>query len=171
MAVVFELVADFSEDEDAARRCCKWLEHRIRPVEIDGYTITIHPPLVSGYPYTNPTRFQVSVVPANVGYGVALDETDERIPLTDAQLTRLGAFLYDCLRGAPGYQLALVGWDVDFLLEVDELSTYWAAEIRDGLFRGIIASKSLLKQLPTSEYFVEFDDAHVWIPYTGSKTI
>jgi hypothetical protein len=171
MAIAFELVADFAGDKDAADGCRQWLESRIGPVQIDEYTITIHAPLISGYPYNDPTRFQVSIVPANVGCGVALDETDERIPLSNAQLTRLGVFLYDCLRGAPGYQLAIVGWDVDFLLDVDELNTNWASEILDGSFGGIVASKSLLKQLPASKYFVEFDDAHVWIPYTGSEAI
>ena len=171
MAIAFELVVDFAGDKDAADYCRQWLESRIGPVVIDDYTITIHPPFISSYPHINPTRFQVSIVPANVGCAVALDETDNRLPLTSAQLTRLGEFLYDCLRGAPGYQLAMVGWDVDFLLDVDELSTDWALEIRDGSFSGIVANKSLLEQLPMSEYFVAFDDAHVWIPYTGSNAI
>lgn len=171
MAIAFELVADFAGDKVAADCCRHWLESRIRPAEIDEYTITFHPPFISGYPYSNPTRFQVSILPANVGVSVALDETDERIPLSSAQLTRLGMFLYDCLRGAPGYQLAMVGWDVDFLLDVQELNTDWASEIRDGSFGGIVTSKSLQKQLPASEYFVEFDDTHMWIPYTGSEAI
>lgn len=171
MAIAFELVADFAGDKDAANCCRQWLQSRIGSPQIDEYRITIHAPLLSGYPYNNPTRFQVAIVPANVGCCVALDETDERIPLTNAQLTRLGMFLYDCLRGAPGYQLAMVGWDVDFLLDADELNTDWASEIRDGSFGGLVASKSLLERLPASKYFVEFDDAHVWIPYTGSEAI
>lgn len=171
MAIVFELVADFAGDKESAESCRRWLESRIRPVEIDDFTINIHRPLLAGYPYANPTRFEVSVVPANVGCAVALDETDDRIPLTDKQLSDLGVHLYDLLRGAPGYQLAMVGWDVDFLLDVDELNEDWASEIGDGSFGGLVANKSLLHQLPKSEYFVDFDDEHVWIPYTGSEAI
>ena len=171
MAIIFELVVDFDGDKESAERCRQWLESRIRPVDIDEFTINIHRPLFLGYPYTNPTRFKVSVVPANVGCAVALDETDDRIPLTDKQLSKLGVYLYDLLRGAPGYELAMVGWDVDFLLDVDELNTDWASEIGDGSFGGLVANKSLLQRLPTSECFVAFDDEHVWIPYTGSEAI
>ncbi|MCR9119028.1 MAG: hypothetical protein NXI22_19020 [bacterium] len=171
MAIVFELVADFDGDKESAEHCRQWLKSRIRPVSIGEFTINIHRPLISGYPYTNPTRFQVSVVPANVGYSVAIDKTDDRIPLTDSQLSSLGEHLYDLLRGAPGYQLAMVGWDVDFLLDVDELNADWASEIGDGSFHGLVASKSLLQHLPTSECFVDFDDEHMWIRYTGSEAI
>ncbi len=171
MAIAFELVADFDGDQESAERCRQWLESRSRPVDLGEFTINIHRPLISWYPYTNPTRFKVSVVPANVGCGVALDETDDRILLNDDQLSRLGVQLYDWLRGAPGYQLAMVGWDVDFLLDVDELNADWASEIGDGSFNGLVANKSLLKQLPASECFVDFDDEHVWIPYNGSEAI
>ncbi len=171
MAIAFELVVDFGGDRESAERCHQWLESRIRPVHIDEFTISIHRPLISGYPYTNPTRFKVSVVPANVGCAVAIDDTDDRIPLNDDQLSRLGLYLYELLRGAPDYQLAMVGWDVDFLLDVDELNADWASEIGDGSIGGLVANKSLLHQLPTSDYFVDFDDLHVWIPYTGSEAI
>ena len=171
MAIAFELVADFGGDKDSAECCRQWLDTRIAPVEIGEYTINIHPPLISGYPYASPTRFKVSVVPANVGCLVALDETDDRIPLTDSQLSRLGTSLYDVLRGAPHYQLAMVGWDVDFLLDIKELNSDWASEIGDGSFAGLVAGNSILSQLPASSYFVEFDDDHAWIPYKGSEAI
>jgi hypothetical protein len=124
MAIAFELVADFGGDNQSADDCCRWLGARIAPVGIGSHEIQIHPPFVSGYPYEQPTRFQVSVVPAQVGYSVALDDTDDRIPLSAEQLSLLGDGLYDMLRGAPHYELAMVGWDVDFLLDIDELKTY-----------------------------------------------
>ncbi len=169
MAIAFELVADFDGDKQSAECCREWFDSRIKAVEIDEYSIKIHPPLIGGYPYTNPTRFQVSIIPANVGCCVALDESNLRIPLTDKQLSRLGSCLYDLLRNAPGYQLAMVGWDVDFLLDVDELTADWASEIIDGSFSGLVVCKSLLSRLPRSDYFSDFDDEHLWIPYTGSK--
>src|ERR1051325_7361009 len=103
MAVAFELVADFGGDKQSADDCLQWLAARIKPVTIHQYEIAIHPPLASGYPYSATTRFQVSVLPENVGCAVALDETDYRIPLSDLQLSRLGRALYDFLRGAPHY--------------------------------------------------------------------
>lgn len=171
MAIAFELVADFADDKDAADHCRQWLESRIMSVEIDQFTINLHQPLIAGYPHANPTCFKVSVIPANVGCRVALDESDERIQLDDHQLSRLGTHLYDLLRGAPGYQLAMVGWDVDFLLDVDELKSDWASEIRDGSFDGLVVNKSLVHRLPASEYFTDFDDEHIWLPYTGSEAV
>ena len=171
MAIAFLLVADFGREKASAESCREWFDTRIRSVEIDDYSIKIHPPLISGYPYTNPTRFHLSIVPANVGCCVALDESEEQIPLTGAQLSRLGLSLYDMLRGAPGYQLAMVGWDVDFLLDVDELTAHWSFEISDESFSGLVARKSLLFKLPKSSCFTDFDDDHVWIPYAGSNAI
>ena len=113
----------------------------------------------------------MSVIPANVGCRVALDESDGRIPLNDSQLSRIGKHLYDLLRGAPNYQLAMVGWDVDFLLDVDELKSNWASEISDGSFDGLVVNKALLNRFPASEYFTDFDDEHVWLPYTGSEAM
>lgn len=171
MALAFELVAEFAGDKDAAESCRDWLGSRIRPVQIDQYSIKIHPPYISGYPYSNPTRFQLVVLPANVGCGVSFDKNQARIPLTDAQLSYLGSSLYDVLRGAPGYCLAMVGWDVDFLLDVDELAIEWASDIRDGSLAGLVVLKSMIPGLPKSAYFVDFDGEHVWIPYRGSKAI
>ncbi|MCG8584563.1 MAG: hypothetical protein MI757_07620, partial [Pirellulales bacterium] len=82
-----------------------------------------------------------------------------------------GSRLYDLLRGAPAYQLALVGWDVDFWLGITELTANWSTEIGDGSLNGLVSRKSLLSRLPDSTHFAEFDDDHVWIPYTGSQSI
>ena len=171
MAIAFELVADFNADKESADSFRQWITKRILPITIDQYAINLHTPFVSGYPYNNPTKFQVSIVPANVGCGVALDETNDRLPLNESQLSRLGTFLYDLLRGAPRYQLAMVGWDVDFLLDIDELATEWASEISDGSFAGLVVENSLLPRLPASEYFTYFDPTHVWLPYKGSDVI
>lgn len=171
MAIVFELVADFGGDQDSAASCRQWFDSRIAPVEIDQYTINIHRPLILGYPYSHPTQFQVSVIPANVGCAVALDDTGDHIPLTDEQVSRLGSALYELLRGAPHYQLAMVGWDVDCLLDIAELNRDWSAEIQDGSLSGLVVHRSILDQLPQSSHFAAFDDDHVWIPYTGSPAI
>ena len=109
MAIAFELVADFGSDKRFADACLQWLATRISPIQLDQYCIAIHPPLANGYPYANPSRFKVSLIPANVGSLVALDDTVERIPLNDSQLSRLGNRLYDILRGAPHFELAMVG--------------------------------------------------------------
>jgi hypothetical protein len=171
MAIVFDLVVDFGDDRLSAEICSQWFASRITPVVVDEFVIELHQPLISGYPHERPNRFQVSVVPANVGYNVALDDHRERLRLSDDQLSRLGASLYALLRGAPRYQLAMVGWDVDFLLDVNELNAEWASEIRDGTLSGLVVCKSLLPVTPSSPHFIDFDDDHVWIPYAGSKAI
>ena len=85
------------------------------------------------------------------------------------ELTNLGNSLYDLLRGAPNFQLAMVGVNVDFFLNVAELNSDWCDEIRDGSFDGLVVENSLIGQLPQSSHFVAFDDEHLWIPYAGSK--
>ncbi len=169
MAIVFGLVVDFGDNKQHAENFHDWLRVRASGVMIDGYQITIHAPIFAGYPYGQPTQFQVSVIPANVGFRVAIDENHERIPLNDAQLSQLGSYLYDLLRGAPHFELAMVGWDVDFLLDLEDLNHDWAEEIRDGAMQGLVVHEALLNRLAQSDYFLPFDEHHQWIPYAGSK--
>jgi hypothetical protein len=171
MAIVFELVLDFGADKDAAAECLEWLKSKSEPIQIDEFNIVVHQPLLSHYPHFNPIDFKVSLIPANIGICVAIDDDTGPLPLTDKQLSRLGMALYDRLRGAPNYKLAKVGWDVDFLLDMHELNSVWAAEIGDGTFAGLVIQTSLISQLPPSSHFVQFDFDHVWIPYSGSRAI
>ena len=169
MAIVFALVADFGDNRQLAEEYCRWLNSRTSPVDIDRHTISLHGPLISAY--SNPTRFKVSVAPENVGYNVALDDDYSHFSLNGEQLSQLGNALYDLLRDAPNYELAMVGWDVDFLLNFSELSAEWAAEIRNGSFKGLVVDTSLLTRLPKTSHFVPFDENHCWIPYAGSDPL
>jgi hypothetical protein len=90
------------------------------------------------------------------------------LPLSGEQLGRLGSALYDMLRNAPHFQLAMVGWDVERFLELDELIAEWEQHMDNGYLAGLVVARELLPRLPASSYFEPFDDAHVWIPYAGS---
>jgi hypothetical protein len=169
MAVAFDLTLDFRDNKQHAETCCAWLAARASGLVIDSFHIAIHSPFVAGYPYGQPTHFQVSMIPADVGINLAIDKNRERIPLDDVQLSQLGNHLYNLLRGAPHFDLAMVGWDVDSLLDVQELNGDWAKEIRVGAMHGLVVHIALLEELPRSNFFVPFDEDHQWIPYVGSK--
>ena len=171
MAVAFELVADFLSSEDDANRFAKLVEERLGPVAIDNFVVSLHPPLQSGYPYGAPTQFPVAVLPVNVGLCVALDTAGERLQLNESQIRRLGDHLYTLLSGLPYFKLAMVGWDVNFLLDIATLRNEWEVEIRNGSFGGLVVANDLLAKLPRSDHFTMFDDSHVWIPYLGSPSL
>lgn len=129
--------------------------------------IDLHKPLVERTKQWGIDNFNVTVIPARVGYGVALDQGRPRISLTEVELCELTLAIYDIVRGKPGYQLAMVGWDVGNWLSLEELNADWTKEIAEGSLRGLVVSKEILPALPPSDHFTPFDDNHDWIPYRG----
>jgi hypothetical protein len=130
-----------------------------------GKKIELHRPLLQRTRQWGTDSFYASLIPVGVGQGVGLDVGKPTIPLSIEEYFELGLKLYDRVRGILTYQLAMVGWDVDNWLSLEELKADWTKEISEGLLKGLAVSKEVLPQLPASEYFVSFDNDHVWIPY------
>ena len=170
MAIVFELSANFGSDEDAAKRFCVEVKRNYQTLDVMGHQINLHDPLISGFQdYTGQPSFEVSIIPMATGYGVALDQKNQRIHLDASELLELGRKLYDLLRDVDGYQVALVGWDIDWI-NLAELREDWKEEIITGQFDGLVIAHNVRQHLPQSNHFVSFDDQHDWIPDKGSNT-
>ncbi len=162
MALVFQLVVDFRRDEKAAQAYCDWLMGQPNHATVAGKRIELHRPRLER---TNIDNFYVSLIPVAVGHGVGLDLGKPRILLSKEEFIELGLKLYDRVRGIPDYQLAMVGWDVDNWLSLEELKADWTKEISEGSLKGLVVSKEILPELPASKHFAPFDNDHDWIPY------
>ncbi len=171
MAIAFELSVNFGSNEAVATQFCKEIKRRYRTLTIEGHQIELHEPLVLPFhDLAKQPSFSVSILPKSVGSGVGLDHGQPRIHLNSAQLSELGKQLYDLLQGSTDYQIALVGWDTDWINIVD-LSEEWAEDISAGQLTGLVVAHNVRSLLPNSEHFVLFDAQHDWIPYQGSKAL
>jgi len=165
MAVIFELLVDFREDEKAAQAFSDWLTGQPNQITVAGQTIELHRPLLQRTRQWGIDNFYISLIPVGVSHGFGWDLGKPKIPLTKEELIELGQNLYDRIRGVPDYQLAMVGWDVDNWLSLEELKADWTKEISDGSLKGLVVSKKIMPELPASKHFVPFDNDHDWIPY------
>ena len=84
-------------------------------------------PVPLGEPFASelsgpPAYIEFSVHPRGIGYGGPgeLPDFDPR-SLTSDEITRIGRALYDLLRGFSGYQAAIVGWDPEPLVDLEDL--------------------------------------------------
>ncbi|SBT43587.1 hypothetical protein [Micromonospora auratinigra] len=168
MAIVFELVVNFGDDDIAARAA-----HRrvvgAPPLVAGGRDVRLHEPLLGrargldGSPY-----LLMSVIPVGVGWGVALDQEHEPVRLSAPQLTGLGHQLYRLLAGFTGYRAARVGWDPEAFTDPAELRQEWADELRSGALPGLVLAEDVLPGMRGAA-FTPFTTGFVWLPYTGEQ--
>ncbi|MCB5164404.1 hypothetical protein LG634_06090 [Streptomyces bambusae] len=163
MAVCFELVVNFGGDV-AAARAAAGIEPWPFTLPSGDHRIPLHRPVLS---VTDGSAW-LSVLPAAVGYGVAMDGSLPRFELTEAELAELGGGLYGLLARFEGYLAAMVGWDPEPLLDVDDLAADWAGELADGALPGLVLAEHLRTRLPLGPEWVPFRPGHVWLPY-GSR--
>jgi hypothetical protein len=166
MAVIFELMLNFGTDWDAAQEAARQIAAH-PPLAAGPHRVPLHEPLIAPAPSDDgPDYLEMSVMPAGVGFGVASGDASPPLPLTAAQLSELGHGLYTLLATLTGYQVALVGWDPEPLLDLAELRQERADEIRDGMLAGLVLAADLDLGIPTS-HFTPFAPGYVWIPYAG----
>jgi hypothetical protein len=168
MAIIFALTVELERPEEALE-FAQWLRLQDTTVVIDEYKIKMHPLDLTPMTFTGHTYHHVNVIPACVSYGLAWERHQSGLRLSSSQLSRLGQGLYQLIRDAPHYRMAIAGWETDRFLALDELSTDYAEDIKDGLLEGLVVSETLSQQLPKSSHWVPFDKSHLWIPYRGSK--
>jgi hypothetical protein len=162
MAVIFGLSVHFGPDRAAADRFIAQITQRYRSFPIAPHTIALYPPSLNDRDATN---IEISIIPIGVSMGIPLDHP--RLNLTTAELTQLGHYLYDLLRGLDGYEVAMVGWEVDRFNRLD-LQTDYQEDLLDGTMTGVVVARDQLPSLTTSQHFVPFDDYADWIPYVGT---
>ncbi len=168
MAIVFELVINYGH-ERAAAEDASLLVAAHPPLTAGSHTVRLHRSLVNtvrgaaGQPY-----LEMSVVPAQVGFNVARDGDQPRLPMTSADLSDLGRGLYALLATLKGYRAARVGWDPEPFVDPVELRQEWADELAIGALPGLVLAEGLHLDVMTHG-FVPFVDGYVWIPYEGER--
>ena len=166
MAIVFELVVNFGSD-DAAVDAARDLVLGHAPLEAGPHGIALHPPLVRTARSLDGSAYaEMSVLPAGVGFGAAVDRGHEQVRLTAAAFTGLGEGLYRLLAGFGAYRAAKVGWDVEGFVDPAELRSDWAEELAAGELPGLVLAEDLVRDLGGGG-FVPFAPGHAWIPYAG----
>lgn len=171
MAVIFELVVNFGSDVDAAR-AASLIAATSPPLKAGRHRIPLHPALIteeSSEYAGSPPYAQLSILPVAVGYGVATDGTLPRIALTAEELTELGRGLYGLLAQFGGYQVAMVGWDPESLVDTAYLREDMAEELATGAPNGLVISDVVHDALGAGESFAAFAPGFVWIPWQGAK--
>lgn len=160
MALCFELVVDFGDDIEAARAAA-CVEPWPYTFQAGTLRIPLHRPMLS----TEGASAQVAIVPVGVGHGVAADGSLPRFDLTEAELKQLGHGLYGMLAQFEGYLTAMVGWDPECFLDVNDLATDWSEELADGTLTGLVLADHLRSRLAPGPAWVPFRPGYLWLPY------
>ncbi|MFG1812032.1 hypothetical protein [Streptomyces sp. NPDC049040] len=160
MANCFELVVNFGADIEAARTAA--LKDPVPFVLCAGvHRIPLHRPMLR----TVERHVELSILPVAVASGSLADGSLPRFQLTAAELTEIAHQLYRMLAGFDGYVAARVGWDPEDFVDLEELRTEWAEELRDGTIPGLVLSDHLHAAFGLGAGYVEFAPGYRWIPY------
>lgn len=169
MAVIFELVVNFGGDEQAAEAAAA-LVRRVNHVEVRGMPLPLGDSYITRLRPPN-TFIEFSVHPRGLGYGGPGPVPDlDPVSLTDEELTQAGRALYDLLRGFSGYRAAIVSWDPESLVDVEDLESDW----RNGdapEYDGLVLANDLCERWQLGPEWVAFGDRHRWLPYRGSRNV
>jgi len=172
MAIVFELVVNFGQHDDAVARASGVLDE-VEAIEVRGHRLPITPPFVTrlqskleweGY-------IEFSVHPRGLGYGGPKPPLPFPVrDLTDEEVTGAGAQLYDLLRRFDGYQAAMVGWDPEGFVDLTDLRNEWMED--DGMYDldGLVLADSVATELQVDERYEAFAPGFRWLPFTGKRT-
>jgi hypothetical protein len=125
MAVIFELVVNFGTDNEAAGAAAE-LARQVGHVDVRGVPAPFGEPFVRKLTAPSPAYIEFAVHPRGIGYGGPRPKPDlDPRSLSDDEITRVGDALYDLLRGFSGYRAAIVGWDPESLVDLEDLEADW----------------------------------------------
>jgi hypothetical protein len=169
VAVLFELVLNFAGNEQAAEAAAAFVR-RVNHVEVRGVPLPLGDPFVTRLQSPN-TYIEFSVHPRGLGYGGPgpIPDLDPR-SLTDEEITQVGRALYDLLQGFSGYRAAIVGWDPESLVDLQDLETDWRNGDAPG-YNGLVLANDLCERWQLGSEWVPFDHGHRWVPYRGSRNV
>jgi len=74
-----------------------------------------------------------------------------------------------CSVASGGYDVALVGWDPDWLVDVRELEVDYVGDGSIFDFNGLVLANHLVAQWNVGTAFVTFGPEHQWLPYQGAS--
>lgn len=170
VAVIFELVINFGDDRRAAERAVDTVV-ATQPIPVGTHLIGLHPPrFYNTISYTGAPYIEFAAIPAGVGWGLPDDRDAERVELDKAQLSALGHGLYDVLSRMDGYLAAMVGWDPESFIDLDELRLDSSDELAQGDVPGLVLSSQARQTLSPTAGFQPFANGFEWIPYRGERS-
>jgi hypothetical protein len=167
MAVLFELVVNFGTDKEAAGTAAE-LVRGAGHVDVRGVQAPLGDPYVTEL--TRPSAYiEFSVHPRGIGYGGPGPRPDlDPHSLTADEITRIGHALYDLLRGFSGYRAAIVGWDPESLVDLEDLETDWRTGDPPG-YNGLVLADDLCERWRLGPEWRVFEPGYRWLPYSGSR--
>ncbi|MER5884932.1 hypothetical protein ABT160_13980 [Streptomyces sp. NPDC001941] len=168
MAVIYELVVNFGDDHDAAQAAVRTLDPP--PVLPAGpHAIRFFEPTLDRWEGYHGNEFWLcSLVARNVGYGLANEDSAQRIPMKAAELTQLTTGLYGVLSELRGYRAACVGFDPESVIDLAELREEFLEELAGEGLPGLVLSEAMGRELGAGPAFVPYREGFSWCPYEGS---
>ena len=171
MAVVFELVVNFGQDEMSVSAAEEELE-RHPPVEVRGTPLPLTPPFVTRFSAAGGgiRYIEFTVHPRGIGYGgPGPNAPFHTRDLSNDEISSIGESLYELLRRFRGYDVAVVGWDPEGLVDVRELEVGYVEDGSIFDLKGLVLANHLVAQWNLGTAFVPFDPEHHWLPYQGTR--
>jgi hypothetical protein len=168
VAIVFELVVSFGVDAQPAVDAAAKAVRRVDHLELRGVPVPLSGPFISeaGEP---DAYIEFSVAADGLGYGERRPKPafDPR-SLTEEEMSKVGRALYDLLGEFSGYRAAIVGWDPESLVDVNDYETEWRNGEPLG-YDGLVLADDLCARWGLGPEWVAFRDGYRWLPYSGSR--
>ena len=167
MAVLFELVVNFGTDTEAAGAAAELVD-RAGHIDVRGVHVPLLGPFVTGL--GSPNYVEFTVHPSGIGWGTRVKLAFDPRSLTSDEITRIGHSLYDLLRAFSGYRAAIVGWDPESLVDLEDLETDW----RNGdppSYNGLVLADDLCERWRLGPEWSGFEPGYCWLPYSGSRNL
>jgi len=168
VAVIFGLVVNFGSDEQAAE-VAREVVRDAGQVKVRDVPFPLGDPFVTRINTGSGHYIEFSVYPYGLGFGrpgpkPSLDPRS----LTREEISGVGDALYEILHGFSAYRAAIVGWNTESLVDVDDLESDWQrGEPPD--YDGLVLSDDLYERWGLGSGWLPFDDGHHWFPYSGSE--
>jgi hypothetical protein len=169
VAIVFELVVNFGPNEQGALAATGEVL-RMGHVRVRDVALPLGGPVVAR-PGSPSDFIEFSVFVCGMGYGAPGPRPDiDPRSLTREEITQVGRSLYDLLGDFSGYRAAVVGWDPESLVDVEDLEADWQnGDLPD--YNGLVLADDLCDRWGLGPEWVAFQPGYRWLPYSGSKNI
>jgi hypothetical protein len=169
MAVLFELVVNFGTGKEAAGAAAERVR-RLDHIDVRDVPVPLGEPFVSELPRPH-AYIEFSVHPRGIGYGGPGPRPDfDPHSLTSDEITRIGHALYGLLRGFSGYRAAVVGWDPESLVDLEDLEADWRNGDPPG-YNGLVLADDLCERWRLGPEWIAFEPGYRWLPYSGSRNL
>lgn len=139
-------------------------------IRVRGASVPIQPPRITRFRRGEELHYiEFSVHPRGIGYGgsapLAPFATDD---LTRDDFSSIGNQLYDLLRRFTGFQVAIVGWDPEEVVNICNLESERLPDESIYELDGLVLADHLVERWKLQR-FVPFSQGMSWLPYGQSQ--